>query len=66
MNIVSGVVGSSKVNIQNARDVGEKIMQNMEGQLVLDYKFSRKEQAITMASKIVTTKEGTKTIIDPQ
>ena len=54
MNIVSGVVGNSKVNIQHAKAVGDRIKEKMEGQLVVNYKFTRKDQAITMASKIVT------------
>ena len=49
-SIYSGVLANSKVNVDNAKQVGESILNDMKGRSVGDYKFRHKDQAITLTS----------------
>ena len=64
-NFVSGKEASPSVNIFNAKEVGKAILAKMEGVSVKDFSFKRKEQAMSMGSK-VKRKDGTILHIDPQ
>ena len=64
MNIVTGVVGDKTVNIHKANEVGLTIMNSIKHCLVVNHKFSRKDQAISLATKVVKKKNGTVIRID--
>ena len=64
-NIVTGKQASSAVNIYDAKDIGKGILKKMEGLPVKEFTFKRKEQAITMGSKI-QRKDGSVIQINPQ
>jgi hypothetical protein len=50
-SIASGVTAESAVNVDRAKEVGDKILASMDGQCVQEYVFKRKEQSITLASR---------------
>ncbi|KAG1660829.1 Astacin-like metalloprotease toxin 1 [Nymphon striatum] len=50
-NIATGLVADCTVNACDAKEIGEKIEQNMEGQIVSSYSFKKKTQAVTMDAK---------------
>ncbi|KAG1690300.1 hypothetical protein GQR58_007643 [Nymphon striatum] len=50
-SISTGVRATSTVNVDSAKTVGTAILTNMDGQTATDYKFKRKDQAITLAAK---------------
>ncbi|KAG1688585.1 hypothetical protein GQR58_008038 [Nymphon striatum] len=50
-SISTGVRATSTVNVDSAKIVGTAILTNMDGQTATDYKFKRKDQAITLAAK---------------
>ena len=64
-NIVTGKQASSAVNIYDAKAIGKGILKKIEGIPVKEFTFKRKEQAITMGSKI-QRKDGSIMQINPQ
>ena len=64
-NIVTGKQASPIVNVFAAQAIGKAMMDKMEGTAVKDFTFKRKDQAVTMASKI-HRKDGTIIQINPQ
>ena len=50
-NIANGVHASPSVNCDNAKAIGESILEKMVGEKVSDFSFKRKDQAITMGAK---------------
>lgn len=66
MNIVSGVVGNEHVNIHQALDIGNLIIEGMKDKPVLEFKFKRNNQAVSMSTKLITMNSGKKKLINPQ
>ena len=65
-DIVTGMTADDTVNVDTAREVGEKILDSMNGKRVAEYTFRKKDQAITLSdSSAVKTTEGD-VQIDPQ
>ena len=56
-SISTGVTGDKKVNVDTAICIGETIIASMVGQNVHEYTFKRKDQAITLGSKVSLSKE---------
>lgn len=50
-NIMTGVNADSEVNVDSSLKIGKKILLSMSGKSVEEYSFSRKAQAVTMASR---------------
>lgn len=50
-NIETGVTADSKVNLDSAIEVGEKIIESMSGQSISTYSFKRSQQVVTLNSK---------------
>ena len=47
-NIMTGVNAGSKIDVDDAKIIGDKIMHCMTNQSVVHYKFKRKDQATTL------------------
>lgn len=64
-NFVTGREASPSVNIFKAKDIGKAIIAKMEGISVKDFSFKRKDQAVSMGTK-VKRKDGTILKCNPQ
>ena len=51
-NIATGVVADKSVNVDDAVNVGRKIVQSMKDQEIGDFVFKRSNQVVTFTSKI--------------
>ena len=58
------VYAQATVNIDNARHIGNQILDNM-AELVSEYSFKRKNQAVTLASKSAVKIDGESIQVDP-
>ena len=65
-NISTGVNAHSTVSADNAGDVGNAILVSMEGKMVEEYTFKRKNQAVTLDTKCSVKIGGDVAQIDPQ
>ena len=65
-SLSSGVVADPSVNVDSAEMAGSSILESMVGKSVLKYKFSRKEQVVTLASSLYVSVDGEKMEIDPK
>ena len=65
-NIETGAVADAKVNADDARVIGQNIIEGMEGSNVVNFTFKRAQQAITMGSKSNVKVGGEEISIDPQ
>lgn len=52
-NIATGVNADDRVNSDDARDVGDKILTSMVDKHVLDYTFRKTNQTVTMSTSVV-------------
>ena len=50
-NIVNGISADDKVNVYNAKYVGQAIIDSMVGKSLYELSFERKRQAVTLASR---------------
>jgi hypothetical protein len=65
-NLVTGVVSSSSVNVDMAKAVGIKILNNMTSQVVSEYVFKASSKAINMSKKLMLKdKKGETVSVDP-
>ena len=65
-NIATGVTANSTVNVDQAREVGCKILQSMTGQNVSDFTFKKKDTVVIMDNKSHTKVDGHSLPVDPQ
>ena len=65
-NIVNGVTAHDKVNVDQAKHVGQTIIRSMVGEKVTEYSFRRKNQAVTLGSKATVVISGDSVPVDPQ
>ena len=65
-SIATGVHVHSTVNVDTAVAVGNTILESMNGKKPTEYTFTRKSQAITLASKTSVKIDGEQIQIDPQ
>ena len=67
VSLSSGLIAEKNVNCDDAKNVGEKILEDMKGKVIADYHFSIKNQVKTLASyKFVKTADGEQIELDPQ
>lgn len=66
MNIMTGVCATPKVNVDDARRIGQKILKSMEDQKVVEYTFKKSSQAVTMMHKSVVMIDGEAVQVDPE
>ena len=64
--IDTGEEGDEKVNVQNSKNIGMKIVDAMVGKPILNYSFSKKDMAITMKPRASLTIDGELVPVDPQ
>ncbi len=50
-SITSGVNADGSVNVDNAHQVGAKIVKSLTGKNVIEHSFKKKDQAVTLASR---------------
>ena len=50
-NIINGVHGDSSVNVDKAKEVGDKVLSSLIGELPLEYTFKKSGHAVTLATK---------------
>ena len=65
-SLSSGVIAEKSVNADQSESVGQAILQSMVGKSVAEYKFSKKDQVITLASSTYITVDGERVEIDPK
>ena len=66
INIMTGVHAGSSVNVENAREVGQSILDSMTGKAAAEYSFTMSNQAITFSAKSSIKVDGEKIQVDPQ
>ncbi len=66
MNIMTGVCATPKVNVDDARRIGQNILKSMEDQKVVEYTFKKRSQAVTMMHKSVVMIDGEAVQVDPE
>lgn len=64
--LVSGLVASDQVNVDDAKRVGQLILDSMVGQDMCAYSFRRKMQAVTIGAKSAVKVDGEPVQVDPQ
>ena len=65
-NIANGMTTENNVNADNAKEVGEHILETMLGKSVSEHTFKRKDQVVTMGVKQSLTVNGESISVDPQ
>lgn len=65
-NICNGMEANKAVNVDDASQIGEKIISSMKNKSVADYTFKKVNQAVTMHSKNTVVIDGDPVTIDPQ
>ena len=65
-NIATGVHAHPSVNVENAKALGDSILERMVGQKLSEYTFKRKEQAVTLATKGAVKIDGESIQVDTQ
>ena len=65
-NIVNGVHAHPSVNAENAKAIGESIIEKMVKVKLSDFSFKRKNQAVTMATKSAVKVDGESVQVDTQ
>ena len=65
-SISTGVTADTKVNAETAKDIGTSIIRSMEGKRVVEHKFRRTEQAVTIDVKVYIKIDGETINFDPQ
>jgi hypothetical protein len=63
--LVSGLVASDQVNVDDAKRVGQLILDSMVGQDMCAYSFRRKMQAVTIGAKSAVKVDGEPVQVDP-
>lgn len=65
-NIATGVTAVCAVNVDNAFEVGMKILRKMHGKGVTQFIFRKSDQAVTLASKYALNIEGEVVQVPPE
>jgi hypothetical protein len=65
-NIETGVAADSRVNADQAKTIGETIVESMAGKFVNEYSFKRSNQIVTLSDKTSVRITGEAVSIDPQ
>lgn len=60
-NIATGVTADKSVNVDLAKNIGQEILNPMDGNVVADYSFKRNKQAVTLNVKSSIKIDGEKT-----
>jgi len=64
-SIANGLTAESRVNVDRAKEVGNKILKNMIGKAVLTHSFKRSEQAATLGVKNSIKADNDHIQVDP-
>ena len=64
--IETGEEGDNSVNVHNSKAIGLKVIDNMVGQSVLNYSFSKKDMSVTMKPRSSVVIDGEGVAVDPQ
>ena len=66
MNIDTGEVADTSVNVYNAKQIGDVILTNMVGKHIFEYSYKRKDMAVTITAKHSLKHDGENVQIDYQ
>ena len=65
--LVTGLTANESVNVDNAKLVGQRILDSMVGKTITDISFQRKKQAVTLvANTAITVDDDVSVQVDPQ
>ena len=64
--LLNGVIASETIYVDQAKLVGERILESMVGQNIQEYSFKRNFQAVTLNSKTTVTIKDEQVVIDQQ
>ena len=64
--IETGVTADSAVNVEQAKEIGSRTLQDMIGKNVKDYSFRKSQQAVTLNEKSSLKVNGEVIAVDPQ
>ena len=64
--LINGQIAHESVNVDNAKHIGQNILESMVGKTVQDYSFQRKKQAVTLAVKVSVKSDNEVIRVDPQ
>lgn len=64
-NIADGLISTSKANVDQADEIGLKILQSLEDKNVFAHSFERCKQVVRMSSKNEISIDGEMVVIDP-
>ncbi|KAK3104651.1 hypothetical protein FSP39_007130 [Pinctada imbricata] len=65
-NIVSGVDADETVKADKAKEVGQRIIANLQNKIVTEFTFKRSNQIVTMSTKSNVKVDGDVIDVDPQ
>ena len=65
-NISNGVYAQASVNVDESKLIGSRIIAKMEGLQPSEHTFKKKDQAVSMASKVAVKIDGEKSNVSPQ
>jgi hypothetical protein len=65
-SISTGVTADPTTNVDRAKDIGLSIVESMVGKAVSEFKFKKKDQAVTMDVKRCARVDGERLQVDPQ
>ena len=66
INLQTGEVAETNVNVDNAKNIGKLISETMKGKEVTEYSFKRKDQAVTIKAGSTVKIDGNVVPVDPQ
>ena len=66
INIANGMHAQSSVNVDNAKEIGIKILYEMNGKTPLNHTFRKKDQAITLSVKTAVMVHNDYIQVDPE
>ena len=65
-NIINGVHGDSSVNVDKAKEVGDKVLSSLIGESPLEYTLKKSGHAVTLATKSSIKIDNENVQVDPQ
>ena len=65
-SIETGVTADSAVNVEQAKEIGTRTLQDMMGKNVKEYLFRKSQQAVTLNEKSSIKVNGEVIAVDPQ
>lgn len=65
-NIANGMAAQDGVNVDQTKEIGDKILVSMAGKSVEEFTFRKADEAMTLASRSTVKVRGESVVVDPQ